>query len=363
MRIARWSLSHYRLPYRQQIVWANAIESEGCYSLLRIESEDGHVGLAEGTVKATWSGVSFRSLTAVLEDVLMPALNEVDVGDSAAVTAALAPFPENRLAKGMLETACTMLRASAAGEPLWHHLGGAPAVAVTWTVTRQAPAVMAREAADRVHELGLGALKVKGGQGMETDRDAIRRIRAAVGDAILLNVDANSAYRPDQAAAYVRMLEDESVLIAEDPCPLEPDRHFEALQRSVGIPILVDRACTTASDARLFLDRGARALSTKPGRIGMAEARMIGTLAHAHGAQVAVGIYAESALGTLINLQQAAAVPDALRLMPAEQTFFLTLTEQVCAFPLTITRGRITLPDSAIPDDYVDWDRVKAHAA
>jgi L-alanine-DL-glutamate epimerase-like enolase superfamily enzyme len=363
MRITRWSLFHYRLPYQREIVWANAIESEGCYSLLRLESDDGAVGLAEGTVKATWSGVSFRSLTAVLDDLLMPALAAVDVGDAAAVSAALVPFPENRLAKGMVETACALLRASSAGQPLWRHLGGTAGVDVTWTVTRQSPGAMAREAADRVQSLGLRALKVKGGQGMDTDRDAIRRIRAAVGDAIVLNVDANSAYRPSEAAAYVRMLEDESVAIAEDPCPLEADSHFQALQHSVGIPILVDRACTTATDARLFLERGARALSTKPGRIGMAEAGVIGALAQARGARVAVGIYAESALGTLINLQQAAAVPDGLRLMPAEQTFFLTLTRQVTALPLTVTRGRIVLPDVASPDDYVDWDRIQAYAA
>jgi L-alanine-DL-glutamate epimerase-like enolase superfamily enzyme len=363
MRLARWSLFHYRLPYRQEIVWANGIESEGCYSLLRIECSEGFVGLAEGTVKATWSGVSFRSLAAVLEDLLMPALANVDVGDGDAVTRALAPFPENRLAKGMVETACAMLRAAQAGQPLWRHLGGAASVEVTWTVTRQSPAAMAREAADQVQALGLRALKVKGGQGIDTDRDAIRRIRAAVGDAIVLNVDANSAYRPDQAASYVRMLEDEGVAIAEDPCPLEADSRFEALQRSVGIPILVDRACTTATDARLFLERGARALSTKPGRIGMTEAAVIGALAQARGARIAVGIYAESALGTLINLQQAAAVPDGLRLTPAEQTFFLTLTGQVTALPLTVTRGRIVLPDMAPSDDYVDWDRIQAHAA
>jgi hypothetical protein len=64
-----------------------------------------------------------------------------------------------------------------------------------------------------------------------------------------------------------------------------------------------------------------------------------------------VGIYAESALGTLINLQQPGS-------MAAEQTFFLTMTGQVSTRVPEIRGGRIELPDEAGLAGLVDWDRV-----
>ncbi|OVZ57661.1 hypothetical protein CDO44_18080 [Pigmentiphaga sp. NML080357] len=354
MKIARWSLDFYRLAYRRQVVWANAIEDAGVYALLRIESEDGLAGLAEGTVKATWSGVSPASLAAAFKDLVMPAVAGMDVSDPQALRQALAPLPENRLAKGMLESAAWMLRAAHAGQPLWQLWGGRQDVEVAWTVTRQPPEAMARDAAQAAERHGIRAFKIKGGQGMDTDRQALRAIRRAVGDGAIFNVDANSAYDRGTAAAYLRLLEDEGVQAAEDPCALRPDAHFEALQHGTRLPIIVDSACTTAADAALFLERGARALSAKPGRIGMAETLAIGELAARHGAGVATGIYAESALGTLVNLQQAAAVSPQACAFPAEQTFFLTLSEQIVARTPLIRQGCVALPAAPDPDGWID---------
>ncbi len=358
MKIARWSLHFYELPYLHKVVWANAVEQSGVFALLRIESDTGHVGLAEGTVKATWSGVSPRSLSATFHDLLMPAVDGLDLSSPGTLTQALQQIPENRMAKGMLETACWTLRACHAGMPLWQHLHGRAEVQLAWTITRQAPALMAREAAQITERYGIRDFKVKGGQGFDIDRQVLRAIRAT-GDDLTLNVDANSAYSREQAAAYLALLADESADMAEDPCPLQPDSHFEALQQGSALPIVVDRACTTSSDAILFLERGARALSTKPGRIGISEVQAINTLARRHGARVAIGIYAESAFGSLVNLQQAAAVPAALCAFAAEQTFFLTLTDQIVFDLPSIKDGKITLPQTASLDTLLDWQRIE----
>ena len=64
MKLGRWSLHFYRLPYLREVVWSNAVERAGLFALLKLESEDGLTGVAEGTIKHTWSGVSPRSLQA-----------------------------------------------------------------------------------------------------------------------------------------------------------------------------------------------------------------------------------------------------------------------------------------------------------
>jgi L-alanine-DL-glutamate epimerase-like enolase superfamily enzyme len=362
MRLGTWSLSCCRLAYQRAVRWADGVEAGGVFALLRLESADGATGIAEGSIKPTWSGVSPRALAAVLDDVLLPRLAGVDLADPDAVTACLEAVPENRLAKGMIETACCTMRAAAARTPLWQLWGGTPRVDLSWTVTRQTPARMADEAAGMVARFGFRTLKVKGGQGAATDVRALAEIRAAVGDRVTLYVDANDAYARPEALDYVRRLAEAGATLAEDPCALAPDAAFEALQRAAPIPILVDGACVTRRDAALFLERGAVALSAKPGRIGVREARAVAWEAETAGARTIAGLHAESALGTLLGLQQAAAVPERSRAAPAELTFFLLLREQVLAEPLEIRGGAVTLPGAHDLAGLVDWDRVRRYA-
>lgn len=354
MKLERWSLHFYRLPYAREVVWANAREDSGLFALLRIEA-DGFTGIAEGTLKDTWSGVSPRSLAAALEDFLIPHLREVDLTDERVVAKAFAGIPENRLAKGMIESACWTLRAAQAGEPLWKMWESGRTREVAWTVTRQRPSLMAEESAAVCGKYGFRVLKVKGGQGVDADLQALKEIRAAVGPNVELYVDANSHYARGDAPEYVRKLAGAGVTVAEDPCPLQPDEQFEALQKGSPIPILVDRSCASTEDAALYLERGAKALSTKPGRVGLTETRLIASMAGLRHAKTAVGIYAESALGTLINLQQPGS-------MAAEQTFFLTMTEQASRLVPEIRDGRIELPAQADLSALVDWERVRRFA-
>lgn len=354
MKLERWSLHFYRLPYLREVVWANARESSGLFALLKLEAE-GCAGIAEGTLKDTWSGVSPKSLAAALEDFLIPRLRAVDLTDEKVVAQAFAGIPENSLAKGMIESACWTLRAAVSREPPWKLWDAGRSREIAWTVTRQAPRAMAVEAAAACTKYGFRVLKVKGGQGVEVDMQALKEIRAAVGGGVELTVDANSAYARADALAYVQALASAGVQVAEDPCPLQPDAQFEALQKASPIPILVDRSCASSGDAALYLERGAQALSTKPGRVGLAETRAIAALALQRGAQTAVGIYAESALGTLINLQQAGS-------MAAEQAFYLTMTEQVSTLLPEIRGGRIELPQVAELAQLVDWARVRRFA-
>ena len=335
------------------MVWSNARERSGLFALLRLESDQGFAGIAEGTIKNTWSGVSPASLRAALSDLVLPLLEGADLGDEAAVCAALDRIPENRLAKGMASTACWTMRAAAAGVPLWQRLGGRGETQLCWTVTRRAPPLMARESAEFCERYGFRTLKVKGGQGVQTDLQALKEIRSAVGAQVALYVDANGAYSRTEATDYVKRIAAAGATIAEDPSPLAPDARFEALQGSVDIPVLVDSACTSRRDAELFRERGARAVSLKPGRVGIDECLAIRKSAGA--CRTAIGIYAESALGTLINLQLPAE-------LPAEQTFFLMMKSQVAAAP-EIRDGRIRLPDEPDLAKLVDWDAVSAGAA
>jgi L-alanine-DL-glutamate epimerase-like enolase superfamily enzyme len=286
----------------------------------------------------------------------MPRLRSVDLADAAAVREAFRWFDGNLAARALVDNACWSLRAAAAKKPLWQQWGGKQEVDVLWIVTRQKPALMAAEAVDMCRRHGLRTLKLKGGQGRDTDLKVIAEVRAAVGAGVELSMDANRHYPREGIGDYVRAIADAGVMVVEDPCDLAPDSEFQRLQQDCAVPLLVDFACTSREDARLFIDRGARSLMAKPGRVGLSEAREIDALCAARGATVSLGMYYESALGAALSMQMAASLKSR-PILPHEGTFFLMLTQQVAAGE--VKNGRFRLPDQADLSQLVDWDAVK----
>jgi len=264
------------------------------------------------------------------------------------------------LAKALIDVACWDLRAQAEGQPLWKLWGGAQTVPLSWTVTRQPPTAMARDAAEKIAAHGFRMLKIKTGQGRETDFAALAQIRTAVGDGVQLYADSNGAYKPADVPDYTAGLKDNGVFLAEDPCYFAPDESFERLRKVCALPLMVDHDCRSREEASLFLDRGADAVSVKIGKSGFSESWDIIRLAQQRGAKVHVGFLGESSLGALAALQLAAAIPGRDAWLPAEVSFFLSLPQEFVHAPLTIADGVIVLPDKPGFGQFVDWDRVKA---
>jgi L-alanine-DL-glutamate epimerase-like enolase superfamily enzyme len=360
MRLVDYSLHAYALRYARPVTWSDIVEEAAPFVLLRLVADSGEIGVAEVTVKPTWGGVTARSLIVAIEEIFIPLLRTLDLSDPHKVRRALDRIPENLAAKCLVDNACWDLKAAQTGQPLWQVWGGTPRVALSWAVTRQAPHAMAEEAADMCARHGFRTLKVKGGQGIETDIRGIHEVRAAVGDGVALYVDCNGAYPVRDALRYAQAVADAGAVILEDPCPLSPDADFAALRAQSPIPILVDFASWSLRDATLFLAQGAQGLSAKPGRFGLSDCRLMHDAAREAGAGIVAGLMGESALGTLAALQFAAALP--VTMLPAELTWYLAMTEQVITHVPVITDGCVDLPETASLASLVDWDAVKRFA-
>ena len=343
LRLARWTLHPIRLPYVREVSWSDTVESAADYLLLELETTDGVRGIAEATVKPTWSGVSLRSLATTLEALFLPKLIGVDLYDDAAIARAIGPIRDNLAAKALIDNACHDLRAAV--RPAL----AASTMPVSWTLTRAAPDAMAREAAETASRYGISTFKFKGGQGIATDLAGIAAVRDALNSHVNIYVDANWAYSPADAIPYVRELANAGCMFAEDPCELLADNSFAALQAQVPLTLLVDIACTGPRDMGAFLALGARAFSIKPARTGASAAAVMAHRAHASGAGFVVGFFGESMLGALAVFDTTLRWGDAAKaaLAPPENTFFLMLREQVLSTPLIVSDGAVTLPPRA----------------
>jgi L-alanine-DL-glutamate epimerase-like enolase superfamily enzyme len=362
MRLARSNITVFKLRYPRPVRWKDTVEDGATFVLLRLFSDGGLEGIAEGPIKPTWTGTTRRALVAVIEDMLLPALETTDLSDPAAVRARLNAFPENTLAKALIDNACWDLRSQARGVALWRLWGGNREVPLSWTVTRAAPALMANEAADMIERYGFRTLKVKGGQGFDIDQLALGEIRAAVGPSIRLYVDANAACSKEQAPAYIGMLAEAGATHAEDPCELRPGVWFADTQENSPIPLVVDSGAQSLADAQLFLERGARALGVKSTRVGASVSLDIARAADAAGARVNIGLHAESALGSIIATHVAAAFPRHADSLPAESSFFLAYCESITHELPQIREGVMTLSDHPGFAAMIDWDKLGRYA-
>ncbi|WP_299454147.1 enolase C-terminal domain-like protein [uncultured Pigmentiphaga sp.] len=355
-RIVRWEVFVRRLAYHREVRWSDMVESAAQFVVLRIETESGGVGAAEVAVKPTWVGATASSLVATLREVFEPIVKKVGLSHPRQLRDALEVIPGNTVAKALIDNACWDWEAARQRQPLWRLWGGRPVVELSWAVTRQAPQAMAREAAEMVDAYGFRNLKVKGGQGLNVDRAAVAAVRQAVGEGVRLYVDANGSYPFGEAEPYVRAMAEEGAHAVEDPAPLSPDGAFERLQCASGVPVLVDFGMTSVRDAALFLERGARILSAKPGRFGLSDARAMRNLADRAGAGTVAGLMGESALGTWCGLQFAALEGQAL---PAELSWFLSMREQYVTLVPRIEKGRVVLPETPTVAELVDWDAMR----
>jgi len=357
-RIASWSLHPVRLPYRRSIKWASVTASEATFLLLRLRADDGTEGIAEMHVSARWFGTTFRTMTAALEDLFFPMLADLDPNDRAAFPKRARTIPEHMCAKALVDNALWDLAAASTGEPFWK-AAGEKSPEVSWMLTRQAPAKMAEEATDMAARHGFRVFKLKGGQGLGVDVEAVRLLRAAVGADAVIYIDCNRDYGADVAPEYLRVMAAEGVVAIEDPYALEPTSTFDRIQGDSPIPIVLDIPCPTLRETRLFCEHGARTIALKPGRAGLSEAVAMADLARQYDCNVFVGSAVEAHIGSLAALGAAKRLTHPAGLLATETTFFLMFGDHVLADPLTIAGGRITLPDVAGLAQLIDWDRVE----
>src|SRR5690606_21959140 len=91
---------------------------------------------------------------------------------------------------------------------------------------------------------GFRSIKVKVGGGIEADRDRIAAIRAEVGSALAIRVDANTGYDADTAIRLAKLLRPFDLQLFEQPVPRDDIAGLARVRREGGIPVMADEAIT-----------------------------------------------------------------------------------------------------------------------
>src|SRR5262249_11473572 len=229
---------------------------------------DGLTGWGEITTIETPSYNSETTDTAwhVLSDFIAPLLIGRDLRTAAEVGGLLQGIRGHYMAKAGIENALWDIEAQHRQLPLWKLLGGTReeiACGVSLGI-RESPQALVSKVQE---ELRAGyqriKLKIKPGK----DLDFVAAVRKEFPE-ILLSVDANSAYRLEDAD-HLQKLDQFHLLMIEQPLEWDDIYTHAALQARIGTAICLDECINNEPQARAALELGAcRIINIKLGRVG-----------------------------------------------------------------------------------------------
>ena len=284
------------------------------FVFVRAETSDRLVGWGEAACLGgpTWSEESAESVAATIERYLAPWLVGRDPIDVEALRLEMARRVQgNAFARAAVEMALWDLAGRSLGVPVYRLLGGRvrDRVPLSWSLAVADPQAEVAEARERI-ALGHRIFKIKTGAApLPDDVERVRRLRAAVGPAVSLRVDANQGWDRPTALQAVRALEPCALDFVEQPVPRWDLEGLAFVAERAPMPIMADEACCTDHDALALARRGAVSILslklTKSG--GLLGSLAIARIAAAAGMGCYVGCMIETSLGTAAYLHLALA--------------------------------------------------------
>ncbi|MEO6882356.1 MAG: mandelate racemase/muconate lactonizing enzyme family protein [Mycobacteriaceae bacterium] len=264
--------------------------------LLRITDSDGAVG----TGYTYTIGTGGSSVVALLRDHLLPRLLGRDADriegiwcELAGSIHALTVGPIASLALAAIDTALWDLRCRRTGLPLHVAAGGAQTRVPLYSTEGgwlHLPTEALVEDALEVRERGWAGVKVKVGRPtIAEDVERLEAVRAAVGAGADLMVDANQAFRLDEALRRAWAYREVDLAWFEEPIEADDVTGHARLAASTSIPIAVGESLYSVRQFREYLHAGACSIvQVDAARIGgITPWLKVAHLAEAHGVAVA----------------------------------------------------------------------------
>ncbi len=276
----------------------------------------------------------------VMRRHLLPRLFEAGDVTADQVAEILRPLHGHPMAKAALEMAILDAELRAAGVSLADHLG-AVRTEVDCGVSvgiHEDPAELV-EVVDGYLAEGYRRIKLKIEPGH--DVESVRAVRERF-PAILLQVDANTAYTLGDAPELAK-LDEFDLLLIEQPLAEDDVRGHAELARLLRTPICLDESITSSRSAEDAIALGAcRVVNIKAGRVGgYLQARRIHDVCEARGVPVWCGGMLETGLGRAANVALAA-LPNFT--LPGDTSASGRYYAQDITEPFVLRDGRLDVP-------------------
>jgi muconate cycloisomerase len=365
MKITRVETIPVQVPIRPefQIRGSLGFHKDSPFLLLRVHTDEDLTGLGEVSCTPVWSGEDQVTAAHVITDFLAPALAGEDPRDIERLTAKMRrAVAGNPFTKSGMEMALWDILGKAVGLSVYRLLGGKvrETVPIKMSVSGAEP-LRAAQLAEWAMQKGLRALKVKVGIEAEGDVARVKAVRAAIGPAVRMGIDANGGWSPRVAIQTIRRLVGEcGIYFAEQPVAPLDVQWMADVRRNVPVPVMADESCYTLQDAMALARAGAAdILSVYVGKGGgIGPARKIAAVAEAAGLTCTVGSNLELGVASAAMAHLATATPGiGAEEFPCDILGPLAYEDDLLAEPLEVRDGAVRAPDK--PGLGVELDEAK----
>ena len=305
LQLERITLREIRLPLKEPFRISSGVCAERRIALLELHDASGATGWSECVAgeEPNYSAETIDTAWHAMREWLAPRVLGRSIDEAEGVFALLdRDIAGHNMAKAAIEMGCWELEARLRATSLSRLLGGTrDRVPTGISIGIQASADALVERARRAVTDGYRKIKVKIQPG--ADVAYVRAVRDALGGAVSLMADANSAYRPADAD-HLAELDAFDLLMIEQPLGRDDLVRHAALQKRLRTPICLDESITDIDRCEDMIALGSgRIVNIKPGRVGgFTPSRQIHDLCRAHGIPVWCGGMLESGIGRAHNV-------------------------------------------------------------
>jgi L-Ala-D/L-Glu epimerase len=318
MKLVAATLYALRVPFVESFNHS-ATERRWCDSVVVcVRNEAGTEGFGEGAPRSYVTGETVETMLDHLAGELWPLVAGREVPPVESLESLAAFVPETGLAGAIAPNAARAALELAVLDCALRRSGRGMATllpprrhCVTYSgVITAGPIARAVQHARQMRAIGLRDIKVK--VGFDDDVARVTAVRAALGPAASLRLDANGAWSFERAVEVLNAVAPLAIAAVEQPLTRGPVEDLVHLRRATPIPVMVDESLVTRTDAEVLIAAGAADLFnvriSKCG--GLARSLAIASEALAAGLGVQVGSQVgETAILSAAGRHLAAALP------------------------------------------------------
>jgi O-succinylbenzoate synthase len=303
--IDRITIREIRLTLKEPFRISSGLVQERRIALLELTDRDGATAWSECVAfqLPNYSPETIETAWLAIREWLAPRILGRELAGPGAVHALLEKdIRGHNMAKAAVEMGCWGVAAEAQSVSLSALLGGAKdrvSTGISLGIQRE-PALLVQRARAAIAQ-GYRKIKVKIQPGQ--DVEYVRAVRDAIGSAIDLMADANSAYTLDQAD-HLAQLDALNLNMLEQPLGDDDLVRHAQLQARLSTPICLDESITSVDRAEdmIFLKSG-RIINIKAGRVGgLSVSKAIHDICLKAGVPVWCGGMLETGIGRAYNV-------------------------------------------------------------
>ena len=255
MQLEKVSVERFSLALDAPFLSSAAVFARRELALITVHGEDGSVGRGEVTPLAEIDGVTIDDACDALSTSSLGALTGLEPEALALALDKLgAQLPA--CAYAGLEAALCDLQARAMKLPLAQLINpeAGKTVLVNAVVSVQSPADVA---AAGQHALDAGFTTVKLKVGFSDDRQRVAALRAAVGDAMHIRLDANGAWQAQEAIEKIDALAEFELELIEQPVAGNDVAGMSRVREATTVPLVADEGVRNVAQLQRHVELAA----------------------------------------------------------------------------------------------------------